>query len=68
MGREREASEAAGNSTDGCDTMIRDSHLDTRNKLCILMNAIVPQLECRRTMGREREVGETAGNSTDASS
>ena len=28
------------------DVILRDSHLDTRIKICILLNVIVPKLEC----------------------
>ena len=52
------------------DAILTDSHLDTRNKICILLNVIVPKLYrmCRRSVGREREARKTAGNSADVSS
>ena len=50
------------------DAILTDSHLDTRIKLCILMNVNVPKLEYPGSMGREGEVGKTAGNSKDDSS
>ena len=51
------------------DAILTDSHLDTRIKVCILMNVIVPKLRvCRKSMGREREGRETTGNSADDSS
>ena len=28
------------------DAILTDSHLDTRMKICILMNVIVPKLKC----------------------
>ena len=41
-------------------------HLDTRIKIFILINVIVPKLEYAvRSMGREREVRKTTGNSVD---
>ena len=51
------------------DAILTDSHLDTKIKKWILMNAVVPKLQyAGKNMGREREVGITAGNSTDDSS
>ena len=42
------------------DAILTDSHLDTRIKIFILMNAMVPKLElCRRSIGREIEAGTT---------
>ena len=36
------------------DAILPDSHLDTRIKICVLMNLVVPQLYlCKRSMGRE---------------
>ena len=51
------------------DAILTDPHLDTRIKICIMMNVSVPKLRvCRRSMGREREVHKTTGNSVDDSS
>ena len=48
------------------DVILRDSHLDTRIKRCILIDVIVPKLEYAD--GRGRIVVEEVGNSTDGSS
>ena len=51
------------------DVILTDPHLDTRIKICILINVIVPQVTvCRRSIGRQREVRTTTGNSADDSS
>ena len=50
------------------DVILTDPHLDTRIKICILMNVIVPKVTVCRSMGREREVRKTTGNSEDDSS
>ena len=38
------------------DAILTDSHLDTRIRICILTNVIVPRLEYAGSMGREPEV------------
>ena len=51
------------------DAILTDPRRDTRIKVCILMNVIVPKLRvCRRSMGREREVRKPTGSSADGSS
>ena len=51
------------------DAILTDPHLDTRIKICILMNVIASMLRvCRINMEREHEVRKTTGNSADDSS
>ena len=48
------------------DAILTDPHLDTRIKICILMNVIVPKLGyAGEVWGREREVRKTTGGSAD---
>ena len=51
------------------DAILTDPHLDTRIKICILINVICTKLRVRRrSMGRERDVRKTTGNSAGDSS
>ena len=51
------------------DAILTDSHLGTRIKRCILMNAIVTELECAGEVWEgDAKLVKTAGNSTDDSS
>ena len=46
------------------DAILTDSHIDTRIKICHLMNDRTKTRLCRRNMKRERTVRKTPGNST----